>query len=260
MTIRLDGKVAVVTGAGGDIGSATVSLLLDRGACVLAADIGAKELERVRQRHGHRSELRTEMADVTHEAEVERMMAAAVSAFGVINILFNNAGIEGGPSTAWQLSHEVPLEDYDRVVAVNVSGVFLCMKHVFPAMRAAGGGSIINMSSSAGMRPSAGQMAYAASKVAVIGLTATAAIEGRDAGIRVNCVCPGPLEGRMMESIASDMVAVTGGEPVGLRGTIVPMGRWGKPSEVAALVAFLASDEAAGVTGAAYPIDGGFTA
>lgn len=260
MTIRLDGKVAVVTGAGGDIGSETVSLLLDRGACVLAADIGAKGLERVMRKHGHRSELRTELADVTNEAEVERMMAAAVSAFGAINVLFNNAGIEGGPSTAWQLSHEVPLEDYDRVFAVNVSGVFLCMKHALPAMRAAGGGSIINVSSSAGMRPSAGQMAYAASKTAVIGLTATAAIEGRDAGIRVNCVSPGPLEGRMMESIASHMVAVSGSEPTGLRDAIVPLGRWGMPSEVAALVAFLASDEASGITGAAYPIDGGFTA
>lgn len=260
MTTRLDGKVALVTGAGGDIGSETVALFLERGAAVFGTALSEAGIARLIARTGPHERLATGCADVSREADVKAMVAAAQARFGRIDILFNNAGIEGGPTSAWKLSAEMSQADFDLVFAVNVSGVFLCMKHVIPLMAKQGSGSIVNMSSVAGIRPAAGQIAYAASKAAVIGMTRTAALEWGEAGVRVNCVNPGPIEGRMMEAIASGIVASRGAEPPGLRTTLVPLGRWGRVGEVAAVVAFLASDRARFVTGSAYPIDGGFTA
>lgn len=262
MSARLDGKVALITGAGGDIGCETVALFLERGGRVVGVDARPGGLARVAERLNDdgRSRWLGVQADVTSEAGVSRAVAAAKARFGRIDILFNNAGIEGGPTSAWKPSSEVSKADFERTFAVNVTGTFLCMKHAIPSMVEGGGGSIVNVSSVAGLRPGAGQMAYAASKGAVIGMTRTAALEWGASGVRVNCVNPGPLEGRMMESIASGMSAALGAEPPQLRGSMIPMARWGRPREVAGVVAFLASDSAAFITGSAYPIDGGFTA
>jgi len=187
-------------------------------------------------------------------------VARAKAEFGKVDVLFNNAGVEGGPAAAWRPTTQLDRADFDRVFAVNVTGVFLNMKHVIPLMVEAGGGSIVNTSSVAGLRPGPGQLAYSASKAAAIGMTRTAALEWGQQGVRANCINPGPLESRMMEEIAAGMVRELGAEPPGLRSGMIPMGRWGRPEEIAGLVCFLASDDSAFVTGSVHAIDGGFTA
>lgn len=263
---RLDGRVALVTGAGGDIGRAIVRGLIGAGARVAAVDRDTAALNRCL--HDMNAPvlaggepILTEIGDVTVEADVARYCDAVAARFGRIDLLFNNAGFEGGEEAAWRLTPDVPTAAYDQIFEVNVTGVFLNMKHAARHMAAGGGGAIVNLSSVAGLRPGAGQLPYAASKTAVIGMTATAAIELGQHAIRVNCICPGPLEGRMMESIASGMAARRdGGEAPGLRDRFIPLGRWGRPEEVAAVALFLASDEASFMTGAAYPVDGGMGA
>ena len=177
----------------------------------------------------------------------------AIDTFGGVDVLFNNAGIEGDVS---------PLEDYpeamfDRVLDVNVKGVWLGMRHVAAAMRARGGGAIINSSSRAGLVGTPNLIAYGAAKHAVIGMTKTAAIELAPAGIRVNAVCPGPIDTRMMEAIAAGRNPEDPRMFLNRSAERNPMGRMGKPEEVVALVTFLASDDASYINGSWHSVDGG---
>ena len=261
MTGELRGKVAIVTGAAGDIGEATVALMLEQGARVLAVDVGEAALAGLAGRMAASGNWANWRADVTIEAEVAGCVARALEVFGRLDLLFNNAGTAGGREGAWRLTPEVAKADFEAIFAVNVTGVFLMMKHAIPAMLRTGGGAIVNVASVAALRPGPGQIAYSASKAAVIGMTRTAALEWSERNIRANCVAPGLVEGRMMEEIVGAMGANRdGGPPPGMRGAMIPAGRWAGPVEIARVVAFLASDRAAFVTGAVYPVDGGFSA
>lgn len=243
----LNGKVILITGACGDIGRASIRLLTDRGARVIAIDkVDAPTSDDVAD-----PAITWLRGDVTDEASVSGFIAEALKIAGQIDVLVNNAGIEGpvGPIT------DLSIDDFTKVFAVNVRGVFLCMKYVIPIMKAAGGGSIINMASTAGLSGTPGASAYIASKHAVIGLTRAGAAEWAGSGVRVNCLAPGPIDGRMMESIMGGLDAV--GNVVRER---IPSGRFGSPDEVASVIAFLASDDARHMHGTVIPVDGGRTA
>jgi len=252
---RLDGKVALVTGAGGEIGSATIRLMAARGARIAAVDRDANSLHRLSAELPPGTNLITCEADVADEDAVRRYVGYVRSQAGRVDIFFNNAGIEGPV----QPIAEYPLAEFRRVIDVNVVGVFLGLKHVIPVMAATGGGSIINSSSVAGLTGTPGICAYNASKHAVIGLTRSAAAEWAGKGIRINSINPGPIVSRMMRSLEEGLAP---GEAEAMRArfsAMIPAGRYGTPEEVAALVAFLASEDARYLHGAVFTIDGGFT-
>lgn len=253
--IRLDGRIALVTGAAGVIGTETMKLLAMRGARIVAVDRDADALQRAVAQLPASAEALAITADVTQEAEVAGYVKAATARFGTIDAFFNNAGIEGqiGPIV------KASLEDFRRVLDVNVVGVFLGMKHVLPVMIAQNSGSIINTASVAGLYGAPDVAAYSASKHAVIGLTKSAANECSGTKVRVNCVCPGLIDSRMLSAIIDGR---NGGKPAPHDKVVerIPARRLGTAAEVAPIVAFLASDDAAYVSGAAYTIDGGRTA
>jgi NAD(P)-dependent dehydrogenase (short-subunit alcohol dehydrogenase family) len=254
--IRLDGKVAVVTGAAGVIGRATMQLLAERGARIVAVDRSERDLQAAIGDLPASAQALAVSADVTSEDEVADYVRTAVDKFGTIDVFHNNAGVEGDIAPITKYS----LETFRRVLDVNVVGVFLGMKHVLPVMLKHNRGSIINTASIAGLIGSPDIAVYTASKHAVIGLTKTAAVECAATGVRVNCVCPGLIDSRMLSAIVEGRNP--GNAPVPNERIVerIPARRLGEASEVASIVAFLGSDEASYVSGSAYTVDGGRTA
>jgi NAD(P)-dependent dehydrogenase (short-subunit alcohol dehydrogenase family) len=251
--IRLDGRVAVVTGAAGVIGTATMRLMADRGARIVAVDRREKDLQTAIKDLPASAQALAVPADVTSEAEVAEYVRAAVDKFGAIDAFYNNAGIEGDIAPITKYS----LETFRRVLDVNVVGVFLGMKHVLPVMLKQNSGSIINTASIAGLIGSPEIAVYTASKHAVIGLTKAAAVECTGTAVRVNCVCPGMIDSRMLSAIIEGRNPGNAPVPANRIVERIPARRLGLASEVASIVAFLASDEASYVSGSAYTVDGG---
>lgn len=252
----LDGRGALVTGAAAGIGRATALAMAAAGARVMVADLAEAEGEEtaamIRAAGG---EARFFRADVANPAEVAALVAAAASAWGGLRLAVNNAGIEGRVAPL----AEQDAENFDRIIAVNLRGTFLCLRAEIPAILAAGGGAIVNLSSVAGLVGFAGLAPYVASKHAVIGLTRNAALEYSRQGVRVNAVCPGGIETRMLDSLAAQVSGGTAGTHE-LLGPMHPVGRIGVPREVADAIVWLLSEQASFVTGAAIPVDGGYVA
>jgi NAD(P)-dependent dehydrogenase (short-subunit alcohol dehydrogenase family) len=248
----LGGRVAIVTGAARGIGLAAVLRLVEDGARILAWDLPDAGLGDAMATLG--DDVVAYEGDVASSADWKGAVEQTVSRFGRLDILVNNAGISGfiGPLV------DYPEDSFDQVMSVNARGVFLGMKHSVPAMQ--DGGSIVNVSSVSGIGGGSNTLAYTASKHAVIGMTKLAAIELAPRGIRVNAVCPAPTDTAMMLDLA---LSKAPDDPEGFRRSFeqnIPLGRYGKAEEIAAAIAFLASDEASFSTGAVLAVDGGMRA
>jgi len=243
---RLAGKVAIITGAGSGIGWAVARRFAAEGARVVCADISGQQREI--------ADLLGDVAvpvsvDVTKAADVQRMVATAVDSFGGVDILLNNAGF-GGPLE--------PLADideavFDKLLAINLKGVFLGMKYAIPVMLDAGGGAIVNTASASGLVGWRDLSCYAAAKAAVVQMTKSAALDYAKTGVRINAICPGMTYTGMAGAKPDAEVPPGDYLPT-------PMARWGEPSELASAALFLASDEASFITGAALAVDGGYSA
>jgi 3alpha(or 20beta)-hydroxysteroid dehydrogenase len=245
------GKTVVITGGAGGIGAAAARRFLAESANVVLVDRDAAQLAAVAESLD--GPLITVEADVSLEADVERYVATAVATFGGIDVFFNNAGVQARVRPLI----EVPLDDFQRTFAVNVVGVFLGLKHVLPIMYARWAGSVINTSSIQGLEGSQGTAVYDSSKHAVTGLTKTAALESAPYGVRVNSIHPGPVETPMMVDMAEMRSPEEPAKAYDRIKSVIPLGRLAQPDDIVNLVAFLASDQAAYITGAQYRVDGG---
>ena len=252
--MNFTGKVALITGGGGGIGRATALAFAARGAKVVVVDfdpqIGEDTVSAV---HAAGGDARFVQADVTKSADVRNYVKAALNAYGRIDCFFNNAGIEG---------KVVPIQEYDedvfdQVIAVNLKGVFLGLRHVLPVMLQQGGGTVVNTASVAGLFGGPGMPAYVASKHAVLGLTKVASADVAAQGVRVNAVCPGPVETRMMRSLEAQRNPNDPGAIADAMRAGMPTGRYTLPEEIANTVLFLCSGLSGNMTGTQVVVDGG---
>jgi len=247
---RLDGKICVITGAGGGMGREAAILFSDECAQVCVADVNLEAAESVAK---EARDAFAQQVDVADEASVKAMMDATAERYGGIDVIYNNAGISPNDDASVL---DTSVEAWDRVQAVNTKGVFLCCKHGIPHLQQRGGGSVINVASFVAILGAAtSQISYTASKGAVLSLTRELAVQFARENIRVNALCPGPVETPLLLSIFGD-------DPAALerRRTHWPMGRLAKPREIVNGALFLASDESSYVTGSTFLVDGGLTA
>lgn len=248
----VEGKVALVTGAGSGIGRASAMAFAQEGAKVVVADImvdgGEETVKMIKDAGGDAAFIK---CDVSKAADVEATIKFAVDTYGKLDCAHNNAGIEG-PTVP---TADYPEADWDRVIAINLKGIWLCMKSEIPQMLAGGGGAIVNTASIAGLVGFQGLPAYTASKFGVNGLTKAAALEYAKAGIRVNTVCPGVIQTAMVERLVAGTPEMEAGLVAG-----TPMGVLGQPDNIAQAVVWLCSDRASFVTGHTMTVDGGYTA
>ncbi len=249
MSGALEGKVALVTGAGSGIGRAAALRFADAGAAVMVADLdeasAVATVAEIGSRGGTSISFRV---DVSIDKQVGALIAATVEHLGRLDCAFNNAGIGQRPA----LIVDTPDETLDRIFEVNLRGAWLCMKHEIRYMREHGGGSIVNTASALGLRPRPTMAAYGSIRAALVYLTSAAALECAPLGIRVNAVCPGPTVTPQLDAAADD-VEQWHAELV----TRVPLGRLGEPPDIARAAVWLSTDEASWITGLALPVDGG---
>jgi NAD(P)-dependent dehydrogenase (short-subunit alcohol dehydrogenase family) len=249
---RLDKKSAIITGGAGGIGKETAKRFLQEGAEVMLVDLNEDDLKQAREELGG-DNVYYVAADVSKVDDVKNYARQAKEQFGKVDIFFNNAGIEGVVKPIG----DYPVEEYDKVMAVNVRGVWLGLKYIIPLMKS--GGSVIITSSVAGIRGTANVSAYVASKHALLGITKSLALEVAGDNIRVNAINPSPVDNRMMRSLEE------GFSPEDAEGAksqfeqMIPMGRYAENEDIANLATFLASDESSFITGATHMIDGGMT-